>query len=83
MLSERAVRQKSGFARKATYAQEGFAEEKGWNNHLLEHGAYAGGTHFEFHTHDASALVAYCKRASKHMIRMAGSHDHNSIPGGR
>jgi len=61
-------------------AQKGEVEEAGWHDHVLEHPPFGDGHFFEFHTFDDDVLVVYYKRERKHVIRMVGIYDHDSIP---
>lgn len=47
---------------------------------MLEHAPFGDGHFFEFHTFDDDVLVVYYKRESKHVIRMVGIYDHDTIP---
>lgn len=61
-------------------AQKGEVEEAGWHDHVLEDAPFGDGHFFEFHTFDDDVSVVYYKRESKHVIRMVGIYDHDTIP---
>lgn len=61
-------------------AEKGFVEETGWHDHMLERSPFGDGRHFEFHIFDDDVLVVYYRRESRHVIRMVGIYDHESIP---
>lgn len=61
--------------------EKGHVEDTGWSEHALERQPFADGNHFEFHIHDDDVLVVYFKRERRHVIRMVGVFDHQSLPG--
>lgn len=65
----------------AELGEKGFVDEAGWDDHVLVRRPFADGNHFEFHIYDDDVLVVYFKREAKHVIRMVGIYDHETIPG--
>lgn len=61
-------------------ADKGYVDESGWDDHLLVRRPFADGNHFEFHIYDDDVLVVYFKRESRHVIRMVGIYNHESLP---
>lgn len=60
--------------------EKGRVDESGWSEHRLERQPFADGCYFEFHIHDDDVLVVYFRRERRHVIRMVGVYDHQTIP---
>ena len=61
--------------------RSGQVRESGWDDHALAKPPFSDGMHFEFHVFDDDVLVVYFRRERRHVIRMVGIYDHDTIPG--
>ncbi len=60
--------------------RSGQVTESGWDDHALAKPPFSDGMHFELHVFD-DVLVVYFRRERRHVIRMVGIYDHDTIPG--
>ncbi|GAB2027143.1 hypothetical protein [Lactovum odontotermitis] len=61
-------------------AENGTVNVNGWDEHILIHHPFADENHFECHIFDDDVLLVYFKREAKHVIRMVGIFDHETLP---